>query len=134
MGSPGGSHYRRILEPGTFAMTLRRVSIARALSLFWSAFWTIFFVAESWAWDTPLPLALPWVGAGLLFILLALLPWRWQTTGGILLIIAGFLIGAGYVVWGPPSLPLAGRVISTVTLSLPPLIAGILFLAGRIDS
>lgn len=115
-------------------MKFRMLSIARALALLWAVFWTIFFVAESWAWKTPLPLALPWVGAGLLFILLALLPWRWQATGGILLVVAGLLIGAAYALWGPSSLPLAGRVISTVTLSLPPLAAGILFLAGRIDS
>jgi len=112
-------------------MKLRKMHIARALALFWAAFWMFFFVAESWAWHTPVPQALPWVGAGFLFILLALLPWRWRVTGGILLVIAGLAIGVAYVIWGAPSLPLAGRVISTVTLSLPPLVAGILFLADR---
>lgn len=115
-------------------MRFRTVSVARALALLWAGFWMFFFVGESWAWNTPAPLALSWAGVGLLFILLALLPWRWQSTGGLLLVVAGLAIGAAYVIWGPKSLPLPGRVISTVTLSVPPLIAGILFLADRIDS
>ena len=67
-------------------------------------------------------------GVGLLFVILALLPWRKEGTGGLLLIVAGLLIGVAYVIWTPPGLPLASRVITTVVFSAPPLLAGILFM------
>jgi hypothetical protein len=72
--------------------------------------------------------AAPWVGVGLLFVILALAPLRWEATGGVLLVIVGFLIGVAYAIWAPPGLPLASRVITIVVLSGPPLVAGILFL------
>jgi len=59
------------------------VFLPRGLALLWAGFWMFFFVAESWAWQTPVLAALPWVGVGLFFVLLALLPWRWERTGGL---------------------------------------------------
>jgi hypothetical protein len=106
---------------------LRIVFIPRALALSWAGFWIFFFVAESWAWRTPAHVMASWVGVGLLFVFLALLPWRWELTGGLLLVVVGLSIGVAYAIWAPP-LPLASRVITTVVLSGPPLVAGILFL------
>jgi hypothetical protein len=107
------------------------VSFARILALLWAGFWAFFFVAESWAWNTPIAVALPWAGVGLLFLLLALLPWRWQFAGGILLAIAGLLTGAAYALLGPPQLPLASRLLTVGALALPPLAAGILLLVDQ---
>ncbi len=109
-------------------MKLRVTLLARTLALLWAGFWTVFFVAESWAWRTPVHAALPWVGAGLLFVILALIPWRWETAGGILLVVAGLAVRTAYAIWPPPGLPLAGRVLTTVVFSGPPVAAGILFL------
>ena len=109
-------------------MKLRMVFIARVLAMLWAVFWLFFFVAESLAWRTPALVAAPWAGAGLLFVILALVPWRWELSGGLLLVVVGFLIGVAYVIWAPPELPLASRAITTVVLSGPPLVAGILFL------
>jgi hypothetical protein len=107
---------------------LRIVFIARVLALFWAAFWLFFFVAESLAWRTPALVAAPWVALGLLFVILALAPFRWEATGGVLLVAVGLLLGVAYAIWAPPGLPLASRVITIVVLSGPPLGTGILCL------
>jgi len=104
------------------------VFIARMLVLLWALFWLFFFVVESLVWRTPALAAASWAGVGLLFVILALLPWRKEGTGGLLLVVAGLLTGVAYVIWAPPGLPLASRVITTVAFSGPPLVAGILFL------
>jgi hypothetical protein len=107
---------------------LATVFIAHVLALLWAVFWLFVFVAESLVWSTPALVAAPWVGVGLLFVILALAPLRWEVVGGVLLVVVGLLIGVAYAIWAPPGLPLAGRVITIVVLSGPPLVAGILFL------
>ncbi|MBI4876960.1 MAG: hypothetical protein HY822_20165 [Acidobacteria bacterium] len=109
-------------------MKLLTVYIARGLALLWAAFWLFFFVVESLVCRTPALVMASWAGAGLLFVILALLPWRKERTGGLLLIVAGLSIGVAYTIWPPPGLPLASRMITTVVFSGPPLVAGILFL------
>ena len=113
---------------GRLVVKLRMVFIARVLALLWAAFWLFFFVVESLAWRTPALVAASWAGVGLLFVILALAPLRWEVTGGVLLIVVGLSIGVAYAIWAPPGLPLASRVITIVVLSGPPLVAGILFL------
>jgi len=105
--------------------------LARVLALSWAGFWMVFFIAESVAWHTPVSMALPWIGAGLLFVFMAVLPWRWEMTGGLLLMIIGSSGGVAYSIWSPPQLPLVSRVLTTVVLSAPPLGAGILLLMHR---
>ncbi|MFB3778893.1 MAG: hypothetical protein ACE141_14845 [Bryobacteraceae bacterium] len=65
---------------------------------------------------------------GLLFVVLALVPWRRELSGGLLLLAAGLLTGVAYAICAPLGLPLASRVQTTVFFSGPPLVAGILFL------
>ena len=72
--------------------------------------------------------ALPWVSVGLLFVLLALVPWRWERTGALLLVGVGLSAGVAYAIWSPPWLLAASRALATVAFSGPPLAAGILFL------
>ena len=109
-------------------MKLRMLFIARVLAMLWAVFWLFFFVVESLVWRTPPLVMASWVGVGLLFVILALLPWRKEGTGGFLLAVAGLLAGVGYVIWAPPGLPLVSRVITTIVFGGPPLVAGILFL------
>jgi hypothetical protein len=106
---------------------LGAVFIARTLALLWAGFWLFFFVVESWAWHTPPLLAVSWVGVGLCFVILAIVPWRWEVAGGLVFVVLGLLIGVAYSIW-PPQLPLASRMITTVLLTGPPIVAGILFL------
>jgi len=109
-------------------MRLPMMVIARALALIWAAFWTFFFVAESWAWRAPARILTFWSGAGLVFMILALVPWGWEMTGGVLLAVAGPSIGLAYAIWSPAGLPLSNRMITNAFLSGPPLLAGLLLL------
>ena len=109
-------------------MGRRKILLARALALSWAGFWLLFFVAESWVWSAPLSVLACWAGVGLLFLIFALLPWRWEMTGGLALTVLGLLLAVAYPIWARAQLPTASRVISTVTLSGPPLVAGIVFL------
>ena len=104
------------------------VFIARALAMVWAVFWLSFFLLESLAWRTPALATLSWASVGVLFVIFALLPRRKERAGGVLLAGAGLLCGAAYVIWAPPALPLASRVITTLVLGGPPLVAGMLFL------
>jgi hypothetical protein len=104
------------------------LALARALALLWAGFWLFFFIAESWAWHSPLRVALPWVGVGLLFTALALLPWRWEATGGVLLVAAGVSAGIAYTIWPPTRLPVPVRILTTAVFGAPAIAAGILFL------
>jgi len=110
---------------------LRMVWAARVLALLWAAFWLFFFVAESWACGTPALAAAPWVGAGLLFAVLALAPRRWEAAGGVLLVALGLTAGTAYAIWAPMWRPPAVRAITIAVLGAPPLVSGILFLRHR---
>jgi hypothetical protein len=99
-------------------MKQRMVFIARLLALLWAVFWLFVVVAESLAWHTPALVAAPWVGGGLLFVILALVPWRWEVTGGLLLVVVGVLTGVAYAIWAPPALPLAPRFAKLETADL----------------
>ena len=77
------------------------------------------------------------LGAGvlLLFVILALVPWRWEVTGGLLLVVMSVIVGVTYAIASAAivrqdgsRLPLAVRVITTVVFTGPPLVAGTLFL------
>jgi hypothetical protein len=113
---------------GRLAVKLRMVFIARVLALLWAMFWLFFFAAESLACHTPPLVATPWAGVGLLFVILALAPLRWEVAGGVLLVVIGMLIGGAYAIRARPGLPPASRVITIVALSGPPLVAAALFL------
>jgi hypothetical protein len=104
------------------------VFMARVLAVLWAVFWLFVFIAESLAWRTPALVTALWAGVGLLFVILALVPWRWELSGGFLLLIVGFLIAVAYAIWAPPGLSIPSRVITTVVLAGPPVVAGILFL------
>jgi hypothetical protein len=47
-------------------MRISLAVLARALALLWAGFWMFFLVIESAVWHTPVSVALPWVGVGLL--------------------------------------------------------------------
>ncbi len=112
---------------------MRRPSqlLPRALALSWAGFWLFFFAVESAVWHTPVLTTLPWVGLGLLFVVSALLPCRWDAIGGSLLIAFGLSAGVAYALWSPSGLPVASRILTIVALSGPPAVAGVLFIVNR---
>jgi hypothetical protein len=104
---------------------------ARGLALLWAGFWLVFFVVESWVWHTPVNVMASWVALGLFFMLVAVVAWRWEVTGGLLLIVVGALAGLAYAIWAPEGLPPVSRLITTIVFSGPPILAGVLFLVHR---
>jgi hypothetical protein len=66
---------------------------------------------------------------GLLFMLSGLIAWRWGGMGGALLVIEG-LVALGFIVyaWLEARFVTSGLILMCLTLALPPLAAGILFL------
>ena len=118
------------MDPGV-GMKVRIVIIARLLALLWAGFWTIFFIAEAWAWKSSAGAAAFWAGGGLFFLVLALVPWGWERGGGVLLALVGLAVGIAYPFWAPSRLALASRIVTALTLSVPPLVAGMVFLLRR---
>jgi hypothetical protein len=109
---------------------------ARALALLWAGFWIFFFVGSVMVGPAYPRVIVVGSLVLLLFAILALVPWRWEAAGGLLLVVVSLLIGATYVIASASffrrndgsRLPLAVRVITTVVFAAPPLMAGILFL------
>ncbi len=117
-------------------MKLWMVYTARALALLWAGFWIFFFVGSVLV-PGPIAVHVILVGAAplLLFLILALIPWRWELIGGLLLLVMSVIIGAIYAIGSAAivrregsGLPMAIRLITTIAFSGPPLVAGILFL------
>jgi hypothetical protein len=102
--------------------------VARALALLWAGFWTFLFTAESLAWHTPLNRMTIWVALGLAFVILALIPWRWEVAGGLMLMAVGVLAAVAYGIWGPRELSVTTRVTTLLAFGVPPLAAGALSL------
>ena len=67
-----------------------------------------------------------------IFVLSTLLAWRWEAVGGALLAVEG-LAATGFVLWAlvVGRISASGSVLMSLTLGLPPLAAGILFLYHR---
>ena len=116
-------------------MKLWMAYAARALALLWAGFWVFFFVASVVVEGAPGHVIVLGAGVLLLFVILALVPWRWEAAGGLLLVVMSLLIGATYAIASAAivradgsRLPLAVRAITTAVFTGPPLVAGILFL------
>jgi len=102
--------------------------LARALALLWAGFWTVFFVAESLGWHTPLDRMTMWVAVGLAFLILALVAWRWELAGRLVLMAVGLLAALAYGIWGQRELSVTARVTTLLAFGVPPVAAGALFL------
>ncbi|MGA9624666.1 MAG: hypothetical protein WBL65_24595 [Bryobacteraceae bacterium] len=108
---------------------------ARALALLWAGFWIFFFVGSIMVEPTPAHVVVVGSVVLLLFLILALVPWRWEAVGGLLLAVMGLLIGVTYAIASASffrrndgsRLPLSVRAITTLVFAGPPLVAGILF-------
>ena len=105
--------------------------IARVLALIWAGWWTFFGLASGLHEGlSPVGVLRYALLPGLVFLLSAVIAWRWETIGGIVLVLEGLFL----FIWYPiryshfsPSL-----IISVLSaLALPPLVAGFLFLASR---
>lgn len=99
--------------------------IARALALIWACGWALFGLLAGIGEGYDLVgvfrhTAFP----GLAFLVVALIAWRWEIVGGILLILEA--CGTLFLFW------FSRTPEGFLTLTLPPLIAGVLFIVDWI--
>jgi hypothetical protein len=108
-------------------LTCLSLYTARILGILWAGFWTWFGAASGIAEGlTPFGVLRYAAVPGLVFVLLLVIAWRWEAVGGGLLVLIGILIAVAY--------PMLFRRLSALTifltdltLALPPLLAGLLF-------
>jgi hypothetical protein len=104
---------------------------ARALALTWAGFWTWFGLASGIAeGQSPAGIFLHAARPGLIFLLTAAIAWRWEAVGGAALVLEGLLVFILYPRMLHRSFPLSTILFVYLTMALPPLISGFLFLAG----
>ena len=101
---------------------------ARLLALAWAGFWMFFFVVESVVTHAPIRNAMGWIAFGLILCFVALIPWRWETAGGFLLVGLGVTGGIAYGLWSPAGLHIVAVVLTILVYTAPALVAGGLFL------
>ncbi len=112
---------------------IRRINwmrlIARSLAVAWGGFWVWFGLASGISegigfMGTLIHTAMP----GLILLASAFFAWRWERTGGALLVVEGLIITAAYPLSFGPRFPLATVIFVLLTMALPPIAAGVLFL------
>jgi hypothetical protein len=107
------------------------VYAARALALLWGAFWTWFGLASGIGEGLdPAGIFFHAALPGLVFLATAGLAWRWETIGGVALVLEGLLVMVAYPLMVHGRFPLATILFVELTMALPPLAAGVLFLLG----
>lgn len=113
---------------GDYATKWLRYS-ALILALIWAGWWTFFGLASGIGEGSkPVGVLLHTAAPGLIFLASAVIAWRWERIGAIVLLVEGALILIGY-----PLLfrrfPLSTILFVLLTMALPPLVAGCLLLA-----
>ncbi|MBN2289342.1 MAG: hypothetical protein JXQ83_08415 [Candidatus Glassbacteria bacterium] len=97
---------------------------ARILALVWAGFWTWFGLASGLGEGLdPLGVFMHTLLPGLVFLAAALAAWRWEAAGS-----AGLLLMA---VLALVQFPFARQSFGLATITLPPVIAAVLFILGR---
>jgi len=103
-------------------------ALAYGLAFTWAIFWLWFGIASGISeGESPLGVFLHAVAPGAACLALALSAIYSEWVGGVLLVTAGLLFGVMYPLIFPHALP-SVKVFCELTLSAPPLIAGLLFL------
>jgi hypothetical protein len=105
--------------------------IARILALVWAGWWTFFGLASGLGEGLdPSGVAIHIAMPGLIFLIVALIAWRWEAIGGILLGLVGLIVLIAYPATTYGRLPPATISFAVLTMALPPLVAGMLFFEG----
>jgi hypothetical protein len=102
--------------------------LVRIVTVVWAGFWLWFGLAsavvESLSWQSTVLYA---VRPGLIFAGIALFAWMWPRPGGVVLVVAAFVLAAWYgIYYGEKPTSLKLFVLSTI--ALPPLAAGLVLL------
>jgi hypothetical protein len=102
---------------------------ARAVLLIWATWWMYFGLASGLGEAlTPMALCFHIAVPGLICLLSTAIAWRWDAIGGIILVLEGAAVIAGYPLMTFSHLPLSTILWVLATLGLPPWVAGMLLL------
>jgi hypothetical protein len=97
-----------------------------------TAFWLWFGIASAVAERLG---AMNWLGhlvvPGGVFVVTALVAWRWPVAGALLLIAEGLFIAIAYPLTFGRRFPIFTTIMVWLTMAAPPLVAGALLLADR---
>jgi hypothetical protein len=103
------------------------ITLARCLAVVWAGFWIWFGVASSFSGNaggmTGMLHLLPWATWAVASIVVA---WRNPVAGGGLLLLEGLVLGFLVATY----MPAHYRRFDFLTLALPPVVAGLLFLSA----
>jgi hypothetical protein len=113
--------------------------IGRGLALLWAGWWCFFGLASGLSEGlTAAGVLVHTAVPGLVFLVSAFVPWRWEALGAVLLLVEGIVVLIAYPVMVSGRFPLSTIVFVSLTMALPPLVAGVLLLAdwrrGRTDA
>jgi len=102
---------------------------ARTLALLWAGWWVFFGLASGLGEGlSPVGILIHTALPGLVFLVSVALAWRWETVGGVVLILEGVFVLIAYPVMTYDHFPLATIIFVLLTMALPPLAAGLLLL------
>lgn len=102
-------------------------TIAHSLMILWVSWWIFFGFSSGFSKGmTPAGVLLHAALPGLIFLLTAIIAWRWEEFGGKLLIYEGLLILVIFPAIAAGALSFGGILFVILTMALPPLFAGIL--------
>jgi len=106
--------------------------IARSLALIWAGWWTFFGLACGLSEGmSPAAVLLHAALPGLVFLGSAAIAWRWEAIGGVALMLEGLFVFIAYPVMAHSrDFPISTIIFVLLTMALPPLAAGFLFLAS----
>jgi hypothetical protein len=104
--------------------------LAVIVALLWAGFWTFFGLASGISEGlSPVGILHHSIFPGLIFLISAIIAWRWNLVGGILLVLESLFV---FVVYPMRFMdfPLITILLVLATMALPPMIAGILFIVS----
>ncbi len=100
--------------------------IARGLALIWAGWW-VFCNGASLMLNFSLGWLLVAICISLFLLASAAIPWRWEVIGGVVLVLEGLALFTAQMFVGFGGWP---HILMVLAGGLPPLVAGILFLAS----
>lgn len=104
---------------------------ARAIALIWAGWWTYFGVASGIGEELDaVGILVHATAPGLFFLALAVIPWKWEAPGGALLLLESLAVTIGYPLATYRNFRASTILFVVVTMALPPMIAGSLFLVA----
>lgn len=118
------------------AMSPRWMSpLAWTLIVLVTAFWLWFGVASAAAERLG---SMNWIGhlvvPGGVFVVTALVAWRWPVAGALLLVAEGLFVAIAYPLTFGRRFPIFTTIMVWLTMALPPALAGVLLLLDRVRS